>query len=549
MKCPRCALHHPPQHEVCVACGTRFDGAESALPQAPKTKFFGLFGQKRSEDGPAEKNGSGGISAKNFDRVSQTQSSVDQLADELYSGALNFDTLEPMPMESRRGGRGDSSSSDDSVTTGDFDEMRSQLERGAIQSTNEQCSSLSSDPIEPKDREDELLRVELKRQGEFKKQAALKQQEEAQRQEELKQQAEVKRQEELKQRELKQQQELERKRQAELELQAAELKRQEEAKRRAAELKLQEELKEQAELKRKEELRCQEELRQQVETKRQQELKRLEDLRQQAELRRQEDLKWQQAKLARQEELKRKQMFVPTDQPVEQASVPKSDQHPTQPAIANRAGMNNSDERVRERQEGPVRESEAARAAEQKRLSELAEAKLIADNEVVQKRAVELKRQAAERIELEKQEKQRQVLAQRVQEQLRREVERRNEIESTRRTTESQRNLELQMLPIGAAVYAASNDQDAYQEPRNQDPHRPHRSRDQHSESSADKPSGYDANELQNLQRNYRGGGGIDHSDEDFGEEGDDAPADQDNRRQIHKTVRPSNATKKKRAE
>ena len=102
------------------------------------------------------------------------------------------------------------------------------------------------------------------------------------------------------------------------------------------------------------------------------------------------------------------------------------------------------------------------------------------------------------------------------------------------------------MLPVGAAVYAASPDQDAYQEPRNQEPHRPHRSRDQDSESSADKPRGYDANELQNLQRSYRGGGGIDHSDKDFvDEEGDDAPADQDNRRQIHKTVRPSKATKK----
>ena len=131
-----------------------------------------------------------------------------------------------------------------------------------------------------------------------------------------------------------------------------------------------------------------------------------------------------------------------------------------------------------------MRENEASpRAAEQKRLSELAEARLIADNEVAQKRAVELRRQAAERIEFEKQEKQRQLLAQRVQEQLRREVERRNEIEVTRRTTESQRNLELQMLPVGAAVYAASNDQDAYQEPRNQEPHRPHRSRDQDSEA------------------------------------------------------------------
>ena len=110
MKCPRCALHHPPQHEVCVACGTRFDGAESAPPQAPKNKLSVFFGQKRSEDGPAEKKGTGGISARNFDRVSQTQSSIDQLVDELYSGALNFDTLEPMTIDYRRAGRGVSSS-------------------------------------------------------------------------------------------------------------------------------------------------------------------------------------------------------------------------------------------------------------------------------------------------------------------------------------------------------------------------------------------------------------------------------------------------------
>ena len=88
-------------------------------------------------------------------------------------------------------------------------------------------------------------------------------------------------------------------------------------------------------------------------------------------------------------------MFVPTDLPVEQASVPKSDQHPTQPAIANSAGVTNTDEKEKSAEKRFVRENEASRAAEQKRLSELAEARLIADNEVAQKRAVELRRQAA----------------------------------------------------------------------------------------------------------------------------------------------------------